>query len=77
MANPIETFADVLHRLIDDVLHGDEAEQAHGVVDGASGTRTPAPEGDKPAEPAPSPAVTEPQPAPDQSAPADQGPTPL
>lgn len=45
MSNPvIETFADVLHTIVDHVLDGDTAAKAHAVIDQASGQRTPAPE---------------------------------
>ena len=54
MGFPIETFADVLHHLIDRAGFGDhEAAQAHAVVDGASGARTPEPEQEASAPPAP------------------------
>lgn len=36
----METFADVIHSLIDVVLSGDTAEKAHAVIDRASGPRT-------------------------------------
>lgn len=49
----METFADVLHEIIDVVLHGDAAGKAHAIIDQASGQRTPAPEPDPAAEPAP------------------------
>ena len=57
----IETFADVLHHLIDVVLEGETADKAHAVIDQSSGPRT------APPEPAPAPADA---PAADQ-APAD------
>lgn len=41
---PIETFADVLHHIIDVVLTGDTAAKAHAVIDQASGPRTVDPE---------------------------------
>lgn len=51
----METFADVLHALIDTVFTGTAAEKAHAIITQASGPRTvteeePAPE--PPAEPA-------------------------
>ena len=39
---PTETFADVLHQLIDGGVEDPAA--AHAVIDGASGTATPEPE---------------------------------
>lgn len=36
----METFADVLHALIDTVFTGDIATKAHTIIDGASGPRT-------------------------------------
>lgn len=36
----METFADVLHSIIDTVFHGDTADKAHAIIDRASGTRT-------------------------------------
>lgn len=54
----METFADVLHNLIDGVFTGQFAARAHEIIDRASGTRTPQPE---------SPAAT----APVDTAPAD------
>lgn len=51
--HPIETFADVLHTIVDTVLTGDTAAKAHSVIDQASGQRTPAPEPDPAAEAAP------------------------
>lgn len=53
MANPIETFSDVLHEIIDTVLSGEAAAKAHAVIDNSSGQRTPAPEPDPAAEAAP------------------------
>lgn len=71
MSNPvIETFADVLHTIVDHVLDGDVAAKAHAVIDQASGTRTPAPE-PEPAEPPEPPEAPEtaPEAAPDAEAP--------
>lgn len=48
----METFADVLHSIIDKVLTGDVAARAHAIIDGASGTRTQPPEGEEPETPA-------------------------
>ena len=36
----METFADVLHAIIDAVFSGDVAAKAHTIIDSASGTRT-------------------------------------
>jgi len=36
----METFADVLHAIIDTVFSGDAADKAHSIIDQASGTRT-------------------------------------
>jgi len=36
----METFADVLHAIIDAVFGGDVAAKAHTIIDSASGTRT-------------------------------------
>ena len=58
----IETFADVLHHLIDVVLEGETADKAHAVIDQSSGPRT------APPEPAPAPADATQAPA---DAPAD------
>jgi hypothetical protein len=60
----METFADVLHTLVDHTLSGDEADQAHTVIDQASGLRTPEP----PAEEAP--ATTTEAPAETEAAPS-------
>lgn len=43
----METFADVLHSIIDKVLTGDVAAKAHAIIDGASGTRTQPAEGEE------------------------------
>ena len=42
----METFADVLHNLIDHVFSGGVADKAHDIIDRASGTRTPPSEPD-------------------------------
>lgn len=55
----METFADVLHAIIDTVFTGDAADRAHAVIDKTSGTRS---------EAATVPDDTEPEPAPDPSA---------
>ena len=52
----METFADVLHAIIDTVFTGDAADKAHAIIDQASGTRSEAA------------TVPEPEPAPDPSA---------
>lgn len=74
MAFPIETFADVLHHLIDRAGFGDhEAAQAHAVVDGASGARTPEPE--QAAAPAPAPDAPPADAPAEPAAAGDAGPT--
>jgi len=63
----METFADVLHAIIDAVFSGDVAAKAHTIIDSASGTRT----AEEDLEPAADPAT--PAPA-DEAAPADEVP---
>lgn len=73
----MESFADVLHNLIDHVFSGDLATKAHDIIDRASGTRSPQP--DPPAESAPPAADatvtadTSSSPADATEAPADPG----
>ena len=62
----METFSDVLHKIIDHVFSGDVADKAHAVIDRTSGPRTPEEAPAQAAEP-----VTE-APAPEQSDPTDQ-----
>lgn len=50
----METFADVLHNLIDHVFSGGVADKAHEIIDRASGPRSepePAPVADTPSPP--------------------------
>ena len=62
----METFADVLHAIIDAVFSGDVAAKAHTIIDSASGTRT--------AEEDLEPAADSATPAPADAAPADEVP---
>lgn len=67
----MESFADVLHGLVDAVFSGQVAEKAHDILDKATGLRTaptepePAPAAEPVAEPTaePTPEVTPPPPA--------------
>lgn len=57
----METFADVLHAIIDTVFMGDAADKAHAIITQASGPRTPQEEPEAaeetPAEPGDEPVV--------------------
>ena len=64
----METFADVLHAIIDAVFSGDVAAKAHTIIDSASGTRTAEEDLAEPAADSATPAPA------DEAAPADEVP---
>jgi len=64
----METFADVLHAIIDAVFSGDVAAKAHTIIDSASGTRTAEEDLTEPAADSATPAPA------DEAAPADEVP---